>query len=234
MKKLQRYDLVRCYYFSEYNNTVEYGQKNNHLNGVSTCIDKLNVEKEHYIHSVENIVNPERQIEQKKYVTWEKCVKAIKISFCSTIVIFILEFIISKYSHSLVATLFFIFFLLLFFISLVCFLGALLVEWIVSKLYYNYVSKINAKLLMQKQIFEEIARLSYQSIDDLYLNSLEPMYRETVIMRREQNEHNKKMERIAEQKYRLELEQLVENRKIRQAQENLLEIEQERERRYNR
>ncbi len=114
---------------------------------------------------------------------------------------------------------------IVFFVSLLILLFAIVIEMVIKDLYFSYINKLRVRIGVQDREFSDISMKCYQEIDNIYLNSLDSAHREMVIMRREQEIHNKKMEQI-------EVNQLEEVRTSRRVQELLLQIEQEREERY--
>jgi len=232
MKKIQRCDLDRCYSFGEYNKTIDYGEKNSHLTGVSNCIEQLNNAKNHYMQEMETVINEERDIENRKYRFWEKWHRIKILAPCIWIGSFLINKLSGKGYHSLIVDLLLALLIFTALATFLLFLLAIIMEIISRKLYLKYIDSVWGKFNSINNAFENTARKYYQSIDDIYLNSLEPAYREMVLMRREQQEHQRRLEQIAEEQRRLEAENLAENRRIRNTQEELLGIEREREKRY--
>lgn len=231
MKKLQRYDLDRCYSYGEYNETINYGNMNSHLEGVQDYILQLNNEKQQYEQEMRKVIDAERDNENRKYHFWEKWRK-IKFIFLAIFVGgLILNSIIGNVFNGTLEALLNILICLLLVLTLILFLIAAVIQVISGKLYFRYADNLKEHLDCINNSFDYKAKKCYLAIDDIYLKSLEPSHREIVLMRREQNEHNRKLEKIAEERRILEQENLEENRKIRNTQEQLLEIELERENR---
>lgn len=242
MKKLQRYDLEKSYFYGEYNKTMDYGKKNAQLEGVNDCIAQLNDERKQYEQEMSQVIDAEKDNENRKYHFWERW---RKIKFISLGIFVIGKFILTPIVNSvcsgntgtfaillggvLTALVF-----LLSNIALLLFLIAIIAQEISEKSYFKYADNLREQLYDISRNFEDKARKYYLAIDNCYLNSLDSTHREMVLMRREQNEHNRKLQAIAEERNRLERENLEENRKTRYAQERLLQIEQERENRRSR
>lgn len=238
MKKLQRYELEKCYFYGEYNKTIDYGKRNAHLEGVNDYIAQLDNERKQYEQEIGKVIDAEKDNENRKYHFWEKW---RKIKFISLGIFFIGNFILSPIVNSMfsgrtgmfaiLGGVLTILVVLLSNIAFPLFLIAIVAQVISGKSYSHYADNLREQLYSINKKFEDKMRTCYLAIDDIYLNSLEPAHREMVIMRREQNEHNRKLEDIAEERRRLERENLEESRKLRYTQEQLLAIEQERERR---
>lgn len=232
MKKLQRLDLEHCYSWREYNNAINCGKTNIHLKGVSDHIEQLNDERKQYEQVMKNLIDAEKDTENKKYHFAEKWRKIKIISLFAFIGSLILMVIgIAVNPNGLLAVLLMALFFLGFCICPFLFLLAAVIEVISRKLYSRYADGLRAHIYGINSSFDYKVRTCYLAIDDIYLDSLDAAHRELVLMRREQNEHNQKLERMAEEQHRAEKANLEENRRIRQVQERLLAIEEERENR---
>lgn len=231
MKKLQRIDLEQCYSYGEYNEAINHGKMNSRLEGVNDYIAQLNNERMQYEQEMKKVIDVEKDNENRKYHFWEKWRKIKFISLGIFVGSHILDFIIGSVFNGTLEALLTILICLLLVLNVILFLIAAVIQVISGKLYSRYADNLKEHLYCINKSFDYKTRTCYLAIDDIYLNSLEPSHREIVLMRREQNEHNHKLEKIAEERRRLEEKNLEENKKIRNAQEQLLEIERERENR---
>lgn len=236
MKKLQRYDLEKCYYYDEYNKAIDYGKRNANLEGVNDYISQLNNARIQYEQEIGNIVDTERDNENKMYRLWGKWYKIRAVSlgiFLAAIPALIVCGMISErsYKFALHGDWLAILFSMALIIAFPVFLFAAAAQIIRRRWYYDYADNLKNRLYGISRNFEDKAGTCYRAIDNIYLNSLDPAHREMVLMRREQEEHNRRMEAVAAEQGRKENERLEETRKMRIAQEKLLEIEKERERR---
>lgn len=231
MKKLQRYDLEKCYFYGEYNKTIDYGKRNAHLEGVNDHIAQLNNERRQYEQEIRKVIDAEKDNENRKYNFWRKWRKIKFVSLGTFIGSIILGIIIDSALHGMPEMLLSLLVYLILMITPILFLIAAFIQVISRKSYSRYADKLGERLHSISRNFEDKAKTCYLAIDDIYLNSLEPAHREMVLMRREQNEHNRKLEETAEERRRLEWENLEESRRLRHTQEQLLAIEQEREKR---
>lgn len=112
----------------------------------------------------------------------------------------------------------------------------------------SYARYLNDAITKARQIdirYQKIAGDIYNKLDDIYLNSLEPAHREVVLMRRDQErQHQELMQaqfkfqqeqyektRQMQQEQQKQWERLAEEQKrTRKAQDELLQIEREKER----
>ncbi len=228
-----RCDLDRCYCFNEYNKTVSCANKNIEVEGVREQLVKLSNEAEIYKNDIKNITEPERETENNKYLIWEKWNKVKNICF-SILVCLVGGTIICWILGAIWLPMFSILGLLgivLSIIMLLVFIVTKVGELIYGSFYNKYINRIMDKINVRNAIFEYDAHQYYEMIDSLYLQSLDPAHREMILMHREQTEHNKEMKRLEMKRQMTENERLQEQRKTRQTQERLLEIEEERERR---
>lgn len=230
---LVRYNLDRCYSYQEYKKAIAHAEENINVGGMKEQIKELKQEAQIYRKSIEEIVNPVRESENRKYLEWEMWYKAKEL--CKkimlglvgcTIVCWILGMIIGT-GFTLLGMLG----IILCFIMLLALIVTKVTESIYAAAYNKYINKVKAKITERNAIFEYDVHRCYEAIDQLYLQSLDPTHREMVLMRREQAEHNKEIKRLEMERQMKQNELLQEQKKARKAQERLLEIEEERERR---
>ena len=232
LQRLQRFALDQCYFYGEYNETINYAKMNSHLEGVNACIEQLDNERKQYEQEMEKVIDSEKGNENKKYHFWEtwRKIKFISLGiFIGSIVLGLLADSVVPYGVLEVLLTVFIF--LLWFVMLIFCPIVAIIQLIGRLLYFRYANGLREQLYCMGRDFEHKARACYFAIDEIYLKSLDPMHREMVLMRREQNEHNRRLEGIEEERRKTERENLEENRRIRYAQEQLLDIEREREKR---
>lgn len=232
-KKPARYDLDKVYYFTQYNKTQGYGKSNINVSGVSEQLRLLDVEKAGYKSDIAGIIGPVREREASLFAQWEtrymkkaRWFNVGKIIGLITIIDIIfdnnLPLIIRKYFSPLL--------LLAIIVIIPVMLLMTASERLARKKYNDFIAPIAEQINRRGADFEEKARVYYRSIDNLYLASLDPAMREVILLRREQEEHNKEMARIERERLGNEKEALTEARKTRQAQERLVAIEEARDR----
>lgn len=232
-RDIVRYDLDRCYRLGEYNEAIAYAKRNIEIKGVREEAEELEREKAIYIKDVESITNPVREEEEKKYSVWVSYAKAGNICKWISIGSLICSFIHIFFSNVFFEVVGRVSFYFLMLIALPAFVITEIAVMICDKSYGKYTNKIKERVIARNNSFASQSRAYYNRIDELYLSSLDPVLRETVLMRREQEEHNKKMELYEQERQRQEFEKYKEQKRMREVQEKLLAIETERERRYN-
>lgn len=236
--RVERYDLDKTYFLTEYQKAVDYGNQNIRIAGVKEQLDRLDEEKKRYFESVASITTPEREIEQEKYQKYEileeneKKYKTIELVL---IAVFIFYLCTEKYlpTHTLVAILSAALLLLAVFLAgPIAFIVSMLRRKYYGTQYQNYIAPISAQIVSLGNSFQQFSRSCYKSIDNLYLSSLNPTERELILLRREQQRRDREAKRRDEERHKLEMQRLAEEQRTRQATEELLAIEKERERRY--
>lgn len=235
--------MIRCnldnmYRFGEYNKAMDYAKQNMAIKGVKEQALKLQEEGKTYEKNIKAITEPEKAEEDKRYQLWAKWDKVRKICKWTTIglaifsaVLFILGATLLSYSN-----IWFVLWLLVLVLTILAGIVLLVTKvgtWICEKSYIHYINnKIFEKVDAIDKIFIQKSRAYYQEIDNLYLQSLDPAHREMVLMRREQAEHMRQQAELERERVRVENARLQEAEKTRRAQERILAIEEERERRY--
>lgn len=237
MRKATRIDLDKCCRSNEYNKTVMYANEHKEVKGMKQLLFKLCSEGEEYIKDITAIGESERETEGKKYMLYRKWYIARKICLCFMIGFTLLWYflnllfdIVNMHSKTDGILLMFSYLVL---IACFGFLAALIGEKIHLKNYNDYANEIRARIENKNALFLKTVKEYYSIADSMYLNSLDPAHREMVLMHREQIAHNEEMLRLENERNRQAKQMLEEQRRTRRAQENLLDIEKERERRYH-
>lgn len=244
--KLQRYDIDSVYWQRSYEDTLEMAKEHINIPGVSENVDALKQEKEQYFSEVDAIVNSERETEQKKhktYITWRTLHIILKWTPLASFVLSMLAAALEdKTYHPIdyIFTFIGLVLLLIFFLSIPGFLVAKIGHKITAKRYEKYIDNLSEQFDSLGRNFKNRAKYYYGVIDDLYLSSLNETQRMLVLLRREREEdrrqHQEEMAEMRLQNQRLmnQNESLLnEQRRNREAIEELLSIENRREDRYN-
>lgn len=243
MKKTRvtRYDLDKVYFMQEYNKAVSYGNQNLNIRGVKEQLRELEQAKKTYFSKVADVVNPERDTEQAKYQKYEKWamnekkIMYLEIFFIAALILnlVLFKFFPVKFRISLIYSL-----VELVLWTVAVFIGP--IAFIVSKIlklgyafrYNQYIVSIRSILEILGSDFTRTSLGYYDAIDSLYLGSLDPAHREMILLRRQQEMHNQDMLRLEKERQQAEKQRLKEQQRTRQATEELLAIERDRERRY--
>lgn len=233
--------MDKVYYFYEYNRTIDYGNPKVNIKGVAGVLRALEQEKDVYFQKVTDIANAERSVEETRYnqyAEWRRRGKNLGFLEIFLIVAYIVRLTVVKYLFpiSLRTSVLFslgdvLLTLLVFFIGPIAFAIAEAARCGYGIRYNQYIKSVSAKIHSLGMDFEERARTYYKQIDNLYLQSLDPTQRELILLRREQEAHNKKMLQMEQERKNIEQQHLWEQQRARQATEELLVIEKERERR---
>lgn len=233
-----RCDLQKLHNYRRYNEACDYAKKNMNVKGVKEVHQNLLKANEQYKQEYDAIVEVEKENEVNKYQIWDKWFKVNDIIsrigigdiclYVVNIVIKVIGFNASLLTNG-ISTLVFCASILLVPLFLITKIG----ESISRKGYNQVINRTKGKINIVNEKFEKVSGDYYKQTDNLYLSSLDPAHREMVYMRREQQKHNDEMLRIENEKRQQEMEQLREMKKTRYAQERILEIEEERVRRYN-
>lgn len=110
-------------------------------------------------------------------------------------------------------------------VAIVTYLGG---KWYRQQ-YQKYVGELSGKIDSLGKAFKKVSEDYYRTIDNLYLNSLDPTQRQFEIMRREQAAQSQKLIQAQEEAQRLQKKLIQEQKRTRLTQEQLLEIERKRE-----
>lgn len=204
-----------------FSDAIQYGKQLKSVEGVAEVLSAIN-DKQHIYMSERDIFVKEKNVSIKEKL--EKAKERRKISRITLLIfigILLLDLCIS-----------------IPFLIKVIFFGIMFCTYIA---YDDARGKYNHEVSDAKKLGEGIcwkydaeAQRFYVHIDDLYLASLEPTHRETVLMRREQERYQREMMQLQREQIRLENERMEEQRKSRIAQEELLRIERMREERIRR
>lgn len=230
MKKCGRTDMERHYMWTAYNNAVDDAKQHMNVAGVRECMANAEQHARNYQLRMGSFLEKERLTENELYTAYEKSVKRYNICFWGVVGLILFN-VLARSSHLSILR-------LLADISILVYIVALIVMRLkasmAEKRYRDYSNDILQKIDAINNDFLRIVNSMTADVDAMYLASLDPAHREMVLMRREQAEHNREMKHLEIQRQRTENERLDEARRARQAQERLLAIEEERERRLRR
>lgn len=89
-----------------------------------------------------------------------------------------------------------------------------------EKRYRNYSSDVLQKIAVINNRFLQVVNLLAEDVDKMYLDSLDPVHRELVLMRREHNEAQKKNEELQNNLINLQIQMANEQKQMRRSQQN--------------
>ena len=228
-KMLEKADYKRYDISNDFGQTIDNIKKYSGIPGIENVLDAEYDKYREYQREYNEIVKAAQAKNSEQYSAWEDNYK--KKNICKLIFAICL-IIVCMCMH-------FNKMILLFFLSLITCIAAGIVA-VVYKLitmdkenkYNNYTKTIYQKLDNINNKYTIINCSLYNEADNIYLNSLEPTHRETVLMRRDQERQHQ--ERMAMEQKILDNQKAAqaEGKKLRETQEQLLGIEKEREKRY--
>ncbi len=228
-KRIEKADYKRYDIAYTFGQTIDNIKKYSGIPGIENVLDVEYDKYREYQREYNEIVKDAQVKNSEQYSVWEDNYK--KKNICKLIFAICL-IIVCMCMH-------FNKMILLFFLSLITCIGAGIVA-VVYKLitmdkenkYNNYTKTIYKKLDNINNKYTTINYSLYNEADNIYLNSLEPTHRETVLMRRDQERQHQ--ERLAMEQKILDNQKAAqaEGKKLRETQEQLLGIEKEREKRY--
>lgn len=237
----ERCDLKNVYCMGKYNQAVSYGNQHIDIPGVQEHLQDLEIAKERYVDTVASIVESERENEESKYQQFQKWVNT-ENKYKHLEIILICLAILNSFVRGSLPTGLVISRIYSLLDQLLCLVAFVIgpCAFFFSKhsrrtygmQYKQYADSILSKLHHLGNDFTKLAADCYEEIDNLYLQSLEPMQRELILLRRQQEQHSRDLLRFEQERRAAEEERLREQQKTRQATEELLAIEKEREKRY--
>lgn len=232
---ITRLDMDKVYFMNEYNKAIAYGRQNIRIQGVREQLQGLEQEKESYFSKVADIVSPEREVEEVKYQQYENwAIREKKAKYFEILLILatVLYVTFEKYFPVFFVLFGFLLLALVLFIGPIAFIVSKVAKHSYSVIYNRYIEPIANQLNALGSSFQRASIEYYDAIDSLYLGSLDPAHREMILLRRQQEMHNQEMLRLEKERQKAEEQRLNEQQRTRQATEELLAIERERERRY--
>lgn len=241
-KQFARIDLDHHYSNTPYNEAKAYGEKNKNIKGVQAVMEKIQTARRNYLAEMKQYIEGEHGREQASFSRLQKMGQKKQFFkwFClgSVLALFIVSELDAKAHTSVIRLLTFLLGMVVFvafFASIIISLVFKMRENLAEKAYQNYMEEVQAGFNRINGAHNKAMNALYTEIDNLYLASLDPAYREVILMRRDQERQHKEAMRLQKEamqtqtKHQQAIEE--EQRRTRQAQEELLAIEKERERR---
>lgn len=244
MKKgtLNKVDVRNFCNISGFEAAIRWAEQYNVTSEISENVTIIQKKKQEYIKEIDILGNRVQPTADEKFEAWKSAEG--KKTFCKWLSIGAFAiFLICIYfmnlnsvsSHIVLGILIFLVFLLMVFVLLTGGIAAIVfkvISYISEKKYNSYICEVSCESKQIAERYEKDVNILQRKIDNLYLNSLEPAHREAVLMRRDQERQHQERMRIEREKLNSQKAMEEEQRRIRQAQEELLFIEQEREERY--
>jgi hypothetical protein len=228
MRKTQiiKKNIYEWYEADKFENTIQYAIKCSNLAGVDKYLSELQRKYQDYRREMDVLIKRESSLLDNSFHVWDIAEKIKSICKWGSISSFILFFInvFVRFSDALTI------------ITCLCTVFGciaaiiLKIASVVLNFKYNaYYKSVGDKATAINVKYIKDLPVLWNKIDDLYLASLEPTHREAVLMRRDQERHHQEKMRA-----QIQHQQIVEQeqRRTRKAQEEILQIERDREERY--
>ena len=236
--------------FGMFNKSIDYAENHNSLRGVNNILVNLQKKQQEFSKRCYDFiaeVNPSLDIAYEKYIkAANRADKLNRIRFLP-IITFILFLIVELFLLDLVLDLvmpwspFSPMLSMLLLVMMAISLAAIPIMLIICKI-LNFLADKKGKLYRTafddalKKIkslsypFDKLNRQLYQKVDNLYLASLEPTHREAILMRRSTESYQAEMLKSQKQLEKSSKHSVEEQKRIRIAEEEMLEYEREKQR----
>lgn len=239
---LCKIDINNFYNVSIFESTIYWAKQYNVTQEIDQNISIIEDKKRDYNNEFDDLFKRAQPILDQKFNTY-KSIEQKKDFFkrlgIADYIIFFLCIILLGQSvlySNLILRIFIFLFLIIAFLSM--FIGGITAFIFVMKSkklqkeYNSYVHELECEVHQITAKYENFISALKNTIDNLYLNNLDPAHREIVLMRRDQERQHQERMRIEEKRLRSQQHLEEEQVKARYAQEQLLQIELEREKRY--
>lgn len=231
MKKIKvvKENIYKWYATNKFENAIQYAQTCSGITGVDKYLSELQRKYQAYKGEMDALINAENPLLDDKFRVWDIMEKIKNIFKWGSVSLFVLCLIGMFAKFPAVLT------ILIFLIMLIGCIATIVlkVTTIVLRLrYHAYFKTVEDKATAINRKYINNVPVLYNKVDDLYLASLEPAHRETVLMRRDQERQHQEGMRVEDERLRSQKRMEEEQRKTRKASEQVLQIEQDREERY--
>jgi hypothetical protein len=231
MKKTQiiKEDIYQWYRSHEFENTIQYGKQHRDVEGVDKYLSELQKKRQDYEMEMNALIKTENPSLDDGFRAWSSAEKTKGICIKVGISLFILFFtsIFVKFLDILTVIA-----LLGAFFGCIAAIVLKIVSLVLKSRYHACFESVSGKAgTINRKYLHEIPAI-WNKIDDLYLASLEPTHRETVLMRRDQERQHQENMRMQEKILQSQKIAEEEQKRTRRAQEEALQIERSREERY--
>ncbi len=228
---IRRTDFHYLYQTKAYEMAVNFANQNIAVEGVKEQLEVIRNDYAEYDRQIQNVVSAEAVNEKNTYDLWKKWNRRKRIALRVVVISIIPALFLGL--RNIFLTLF------IQFPALLALLGGAIsgtvfkiVEATYEKQYESYVRTIEQRIRNINDAYVSKTNAMKREIDNLYLASLDPTHREIVLMRRDQERQHQERMHMEQQRLNSQRAAEEEQRRTRQAQEELLYIEREREKRY--
>jgi len=225
---ISKFNINGIYRKGIFDNSFVYAKRHIELKGVTEILDEIVESSKKCKTDYHQLIDNNAENLDKKYSILQKNNRRKNISKYVFIITALLDIFI--YSWVSFANIFVRFsykiVLFAFWISMISWIIFKIKEYSLEKKYLTLTKQIESEASKLYQFYAAKNNIFYSEIDDIYLSSLDSAYRETVLMRRDQERQHREQLELQRTHQRI-LEE--ETRKTRIAQEELLKIEKAKE-----
>lgn len=229
-KRRESYDIYRFDESESFEETIQKANQYISVTGVKEVISVMQKNRQAYIKEITSFMNEHKTVLDKKYKNWIQedrkktiCLSMLMISFIYGL--FMPSNVWIPFFSSIIELLMTVALFFGIFGTIIFKITAIIYE----KQYTSYYEKeVVPKVNTINARYENSFKKLYEQADNLYLNSLEPALREVVLMRRDQEKQHRE---LMEAQYRHHMAMEERQRMLQQTQDELLQIEKEREER---
>ena len=244
MKKkiLNKVDVRNFYDVSSFESAIHWAKQYNVTSEINENVTIIQRKKQEYSKELDTFCNRVQPVADEKFAVWKSSEEKktfFKWLSIGAVVIFLLCIFLADLnvvsSHIILSILILLVTLVMILVLLIGGIAAIIFKIksnVMKKKYDSYIYELKCESRQITARYEREVNSLQSKIDNLYLDSLEPAHREVVLMRRDQERQHQ--ERMLIERERLNSQKAMEEeqRRSRQAQEGLLQIEREREERY--
>lgn len=230
-------NITRIYFYKEFNKTKSYYEDNKEVPGVENEFEKLRKENQRYNDVSAKLINEHKEKFLELRAKWVQMFKLRRIAiivFSIFLLLKVLFFFISVpyFLSKVIASMFYCSFLFL--------IVAVIMYSFAENKIQSFIMKYRQKVKVTQNEFNNVCKIAYENIDKMYLRSLDPVQRELVLLRRDNQRREEEQRRRDEQRDRqlASLQQQLlkaqselanEQRRNANVQEELLDIERRKE-----
>lgn len=226
-KHREPYDINSFNNSGKFEEAIRDANQHRAIAGVNEIISVIEKKYQAYSKEINVFISQEKPIIDAKYSKWFAANRNMSISICIFIISLLYSLIFSQVRIPILSS-------LLETLALFGFEGGFLtaiifkvIAIVCDRQYTSYYrKKVSPRANAFNTKYMNDLRALCEKIDTLYLNSLEPTLRETILMRRDQERHHRE---LMESQYHHQRVMEEGQRRIQEAQEELLQIERERE-----
>lgn len=220
-EKMQKTNINNWYDVASMNKALKYALINIGVEGVREISNVLTENNKNYQVQMKLLVEKEQPNVDRMYAEWDKAYKIWQISKWVLIISAVSDLFINKGILFIIELL-----------SLILFCIYGIRQYILKNKYMKYLDELQLKSNSYHNKYISNSKEYYEKIDRLYLASLSPEHRENVLLRRQMLRMEEKNQELLKQQIKNQNRMEEQQREMQKIQSELLNIEREREARY--